>query len=245
MTGESTEHGLDQEPFVLGPPAPSRVTVLFDESTAPLRMVAAAVFGSSYAEVEEKIEELFGRMEESYYLDALKSYERHRRNAFHACEDPQEAYAFFIDLLAGIMPIRIYILFTDGTRRPDLGETQTLVVLYRELIRTVLQSVRSVDEVNLIFETHQSLNRKFDEIVVSAARTVSGRFALATRIGQKRKPHALAVADYAMHIFNQWLSAGCPTDPQRYQYRNWRAIRRSVSLVRSLEEGTIIRRGLP
>ncbi|MBB1482787.1 hypothetical protein H5392_02785 [Tessaracoccus sp. MC1865] len=245
MRAQTPQHSLPEEIQVLSLPLPRRVTVVFDESTSPYLMVGAALFESTYEETERRIAELYARTRDLYYLDDLESFELHKSNSFHASEDPREAYTFFVDLLAGLMPLRICILFTRGERRPDLGEVQTLAVLYRELIRTVLQSVRSADEVHLIFETHQSLNSKFAAIVGSASKSVSGRYTLTTSVGQKRKPHALAVADYAMHIFNRWNAAGRPTDPKNHEYRNWKAIRRSISMVRSLEDGTIIRRGLP
>lgn len=245
MQGQSDLDALLEEAAVLSPPPVRRVIVLFDESTSPLLMVAATVIEASYPEAEERIEALYDQMVEAYYLDDLRSYERHKKKAFHASEDPPEVRTFFVNLLSGLGPLRIFIQFTNGQRRPDLGPIETISVLYRELVRTVLQSVKSADEVDLVFETHQDLDRRFESIVKSAAHPVRGRFRLSVRIGQKRKPHALAVSDYAMQIFTRWLLAGYPTSPREQTYREWRAIRGSISMVRSLEVGTVVRRGLP
>lgn len=225
-------------------PPPRRVTVLFDESMSPLLMVAACVFESSYAHAERRIEALYEDMVRAYYLDDLRSYERHKKKAFHASEDPVEVRAFFVNLLSGLGPLRIFMQCTDHRRRPDLGPVETIAVLYRELIRTVLQSVKSADEVDLVFETHQLLDSRFEAIVTSAARSLRGRCRITITVGQKRKPYALAVSDYAMQIFARWHQAGMPEDPRQHTYREWRAIRGSISMVRSLEEGTIVRRGL-
>lgn len=226
-------------------PPPRRITVLFDESMSPFLMVAATVFESTYAHTEQRIEALYEDMVRAYYLDDLKSYERHKKKAFHASEDPVEVRAFFINLLAGLGPLRIFIQYTDHRRRPDLGPLESVAVLYRELIKTVLQGVRSADEVTLIFETHQDLDSRFEAIVRSALRSVRVRSRISVSVGQKRRPYALAVSDYAMQIFSHWQQAGQPDDPKQYTYREWRAIRGSISMVRSLEEGTIVRRGLP
>lgn len=229
----------------LSPPTPRRVTVLFDESTAPFISVGATVFESSYPEAERRIEALYDKMVKAFYLDDLRSYERHKKKAFHASEDPDEVRTFFIDLLSGLGPLRVFILLTNGNRRPDLGPLATVAVLYRELVRTVLESVRSADDVVLIFETHQELDDRFEAIVRAAARPVHGRYRLSVAVGKKRQPHALAVTDYAMQIFSRWHQAGQPVDPRERSYREWRAIRGSISMVRSLEDGILVRRGLP
>lgn len=237
------EYPPDQLPDWI--PPIRRSTVLFDEANEPFQMVSAAIFSSSYRTTEKQFEDLYERLCVSYYyLDGHSGYERFKRQGFHATDNPREIHTHLVDLLAGMHPIRILIIFTDGTRRPDLGPVATTAVLYRELIRTVFQACHGAQELELVFEQNDQLNDRFEKIFESSIRGLHLWLPTRIYIGAKKKPHALAVADYAMHAFGRWESAGRPTQPRDSQYSQWRAIRSSVAMVRSLEAGPVIRRGL-
>lgn len=226
-------------------PRVRRMTVLFDEADDPLQMVSGAIFSTSYSRTEAKIEDLYERLCESYYyLDGHSGFERFKRKGFHSTDQPREIHTHLVDLLSGIQPIRIFILYTDGSRRPDLTKIQTTAILYRELIRTVLQACAGMQEVELVFEQNQQLDARFQRIVTSAARGLTLHFKAGLYLGMKKKPHALSVADYAMHAFGRWHTADRTTDPRRSEYSQWRAIRTSIAMVRSLEGGPVLRRGL-
>ena len=207
-------------------------------------MVGAVIIEHPSEQVESEITELYENLLQAHYMDDTRSYKAFQEQGFHATNDPLETQVFFRHLLASFTPLRILIQFSNGQRRPDLGPIETVAILYRELIRTTLQTLRHYDEVHLLFETHDSLDRKFEAIIASASMGLTLPTQISHSIGHKKKPYSLAVGDYAMHIFSRWHSAGSPTDPQVAAFRNWRAIRGSISMVRSLEQGTIIRRGL-
>lgn len=241
--------GRKLEPFVELPPESifklRQHTALFDESTAGPFIVGAAVMSNSFVPVENEINNLHQELiDKFYYLDGRSNFDRFKRDGFHASNDPLEVQSRFTELLAGLAPVRIFILLTDGTRRSDLGPQATTVVLYRELIRTVFFASRATQKVRLIFEQNDALDKSFLPIAKSAGRGIQAHFDVELYTGQKAKPHSLSIIDYAMHIFRRWYLAGMPVDERKSEFTQWRAIRSSVAVVRSLESGVIVKRGL-
>ena len=241
--------GRKLEPFVeLAPESIFKLrqhTALFDESTAGPFMVGAAILSNSFVPVENEINNLHQDLTERfYYLDGHSNFDRFKIHGFHASSDPREVQFRFTELLARLTPIKIFILLTDGTRRPDLGPQATTVVLYRELVRTVFLASRASQRVRLIFEQNDALDKSFLKIAQSAERGIRAHFDVELYTGHKAKPHSLSIIDYAMHTFRRWYVAGMPIDDRKSEFTQWRAIRSSVAVVRSFETGVVVKRGL-
>ena len=208
-------------------------------------MVAGSIFENSFDRVDQRITELYAELRAAHNLDGLVSYERFLAEGFHASVDTFEVKIPFVNLLRSEPGFSTYVFLSDGPAREDLGPIATLAVLYGELVTTILGRLRDSPSVRLIFEENPDLNRSFG-VIAEAARTrvgFSGR--LVVQRGRKRQPHSLAVTDYVMHIFKNWYAAGASRSPNDHLYRDWLAVRGHVSVVRSLQEGTLYRRGQP
>lgn len=222
-----------------------RTTILLDEAKAPYLAVGAAVFESSYERVETSIDGLYRDRLRAFNLDGFSSFEEFRRNGFHAAADSPELSVPFVDLVRSTPGFSGAIFLSRGVAREDLGPNATLAILYNELLTTLFRRLRRTYAVDVIFEENDELNAQFEEIArVAAKRAGSGVVPKVVR-GSKRDPHALAVPDYMLHTFGRWHSAGADADPQNVKYRNWCAMRGRVSVVRSLQDGTLYRRGQP
>lgn len=222
-----------------------RTTILLDEAKAPYLAVGAAVFESSYTAIEQSIEALYEDRLRAFNLDGFSSFERFREDGFHAAADSPELSVPFVDLVRSTPGFSGMVFLSRGPAREDLGPTATLAILYNELLSTLFRRLRRTYAVDVVFEENDELNAYFEGIARVAAQRTG--FAVVPQVfrGSKRNPHALAVPDYLLHAFGRWHSSGAKADPQDARYRNWCAMRARISVVRSIQDGTLYRRGQP
>ncbi|MCM3533988.1 reverse transcriptase family protein [Cellulosimicrobium funkei] len=223
------------------------VTILLDESSGnpprrPFDMVGAAAFQGSYLDIEGRVRDVYEELTADGYLDGLRSYERFKADGFHGSNDTAEISTAFVRFLSRNRGFKSYVYFTDRTTRPDLSSDQMHAVLYRDLLRNLFQEFSS-HRVRLIFEQNHKLD--FQRIASEAAAISSGNIEYSVEIGVKRSPYAMAIADYAMAIFSRWRDIDYREDPDEKTFRSWCAIRRWVSIVRSIEDGALYRHGHP
>jgi hypothetical protein len=233
------------------PEADGVVHVALDEAFSPLLAVGAVAVEHEFLRVNIEIEDLYHDLKGAYYLNDLKSFEEFSKNGFHAAVDPYEISSKFIDFLSKTIGFKSFIYFTDGTRRPDLSPKKAVLMLYGEIVKTVLYKYHSRPKIVLHFEQHQELNRFFEPLVLNILRRMERRRPIVQVIAAKKMdPPLLAIADYVLHTFVRWHvgSEKYPPETTSAKDRPWRemrAIRPSISVVRSLEKGTIARRNLP
>jgi hypothetical protein len=124
-------------------------------------------------------------------------------------------------------------------------------VLYAQILRAVLRKYQARPRIVLHFEQHQQLSRFYEPLVVNVLEGMDGRKPEVQVISAgKMDPPLLTIADYVIYTVARWYVGNEEYPPQTkcVEHRPWRemrAITRSISVVRSLEDGTVARRDLP
>ncbi|GAA2109422.1 hypothetical protein GCM10009841_30730 [Microlunatus panaciterrae] len=225
--------------------------VALDETFDPVVGVCAVVVEQHYLDLNREVQELYHDLADSYYMDDLASFEKFVRDGFHKTADPFEVSTRFINYLSHAVGFNSYIIFSNRKRRPDLSDLKLVLMLYAETVRTIVERHRSRAEIVFHFEQHQQLNLYLEPLVVSVCGKIRGRKPKITvGVGAKKDPPLLAIADYVLHTFGSWWAEkgdkpSRPTDAADNRWRDMRAIRRSFSIVRSMEDGLVARRDLP
>jgi hypothetical protein len=224
------------------------VHIALDESFNPLICVGAAVADTEFASVNTEINQLYGELTNYSWMADLRSFKKFVEQGFHMSSDNQMIADRFLAFLAHALGFKTFIFFSESATG---SKNRITLLLYRELLRTLLQKYRSRPLIKLYFEQNQELNLYFEKVVAHCLRaTRRPKPQVEVLIRPKKDPPLLAVCDYTMLTFARWYAgyAGCPpksTSPQQFTWRNFNALRRSISVVRSLETGTLVRRDLP
>lgn len=222
-----------------------RATVVLDESKSPYLMVGATIFETSLDRVEDAIDDLYGTKLDAFNLDGSRAFSKFEKDGFHATNDTHELSVPFLDLLRATPGFSGMIYFSAGPVRPDIGPVASIAILYSELLTTAFRRLKSQPGVDVVFEQNGELDRHFESIARLSAARAGYRGIVRISLGAKRRPHVLAVTDYLLHTFGAWHGNGASTSPQDFRYRNWCSLRGRISLVRSIQEGTLYRRGHP
>ena len=162
--------------------------------------------------------------------------------------DDQAIADRFIAFQAHAIGFSSFIFFTESQART---KNRLTLLLYRELLRTLFQRYRSRPLIRLYFEQNSEMERYFGKVAANSLRNVSRpRPTVQLKICEKQDPPLLAISDYTMLTFSRWWAGfrNCPpksVSTKDFTWRNLNAIRRSISVIRSLEHGTIARRDLP
>lgn len=226
------------------------VHVFLDESYEPYVAAAAVVVESTeLLRLDGDIRAAYDKMSTWYRLDGLASFDEFRRDGFHATSDPYEVQVSFVALLAEVLSFKSLIVYSDGSTRPDLSEKKRLMVVFDNLVRDVLRAYANRPRIVLHFESAQDMDRYVEKVVLRAVKLQGRRSPdVAVRFGSKRDPDLLAIPDYVLHIFNKWRSdqpqANTVLDPRNHLSRSFKAVLGSVSMARSLEDASVIRRDL-
>jgi hypothetical protein len=227
------------------------VHVALDESFSALVAVGAVVVEHEFLRVNNEIENLYYDLKNAYYLEDLKSFERFKKNGFHSSYDPDEVSSRFINFLSQTIGFKSFIFFTNRTRRPDLSDKKVVLVLYAQTLRAVLRKYQRRPKIVLHFEQHQQLSRFYEPLVLNVLKGIEGRKPVVEVISAKKmEPPLLAIVDYVIHTFVRWYVGNEDYPPktstvEHRPCREIRAIRRSISVARSLEDGTVAKRDLP
>lgn len=243
--------GHDSAPQSLGSDQPDgSVFVFLDESYDPFVAAGAVVVESSDVHrMDSDIAAAYDRVQGWYYMGGMPSFEEFRQRGFHATSDPYEVRAAFVAFLSEALSFKSLIVYSDRSRRADLSDKKRLVIIFDQLVRDVLGAYRSRPKITFYFESAQAMDKYLERLVAQAARSFGHRTPeIEVRFGTKRQPHLLAVPDYVLHIFNQWLLTQDDEElslkPKDHQSRSFKAILGSVSMARSLDDGRVVRRNL-
>ncbi len=182
-------------------------------------------------------------------LAGSRAHERFLKQGFHYAADSFEIRRELIAALERGSGQKTYVFFTTGSLRPDLVDTAWHAILYFELVKTIFGEFRdgrgARTEITFLFEGNESLDRSFSQIVESARDAAGSKATVLVESRAKMDPHSIAISDYAMPLFGEWWESGETSDPNKCQFRNWKTIRSSVSVVLELETGALYRRGQP
>lgn len=226
------------------------IFAFIDESYEPVVAAAAvAVESTDVARMNSDIASTFDRLQNWYQLDGLPSFDEFRKHGFHAASDPYEVRASFVAFLAEVLSFKSLIVYSDRSRRPDLSKKRHLAIIFDQLVRDLIRTYRGRPKIVLYFESAQAMDPYVERLVslaVGASRR--NRPDVVVKFGSKRDPDLLAVPDYVLHIFGQWLSTqqdrSLRLDPTVHTSRSFRAILGSVSACRSIDDGHVVRRTL-
>lgn len=225
------------------------VHIAFDESFEPLTCVGATVADTEYTRLNDSISTLYAELTSYSWLDDLKSFKKFAKDGFHASGDPDEVSTRFIHFLAQSSGYSTSIFFSEERTR---HKNRVAVLLYRDLIRTLLQKYARRPLIHLYFEQNDELDPYFQSIVASAMKDVRRpKPEVSVQVHSKMDPPLSAICDYTMLTFARWYAGGYrgsqpqAQDPRVSTWRNFNALRNSISVVRSLESGTLTRRALP
>lgn len=238
----------------LGPATSSEpsdsVIAFLDESYDPFVAAAAAILESDdMNRLDSKLADLYRRLQNWYHLDGMPSFEEFRQRGFHATSDPLEVRLAFVAFLAESLNFKSMIVYSDRSLRPDLSDKKRLILIFDQLIGDIIRAYRSRSQISLYFESAQGMDKYVERLVARRVASL-GRKApeIEVHFGSKKDPHLLAVADYVLHIFNQWLSTqggqNALLDPALHQSRSFKAILGSISMARSLDVDRTFRRRL-
>jgi len=224
------------------------IHVALDESFRPLICVGATVAETEFTTVNTSISQLDTELTSHSWMADLESFQSFTKDGFHLSNDSMEISNRFVSFLAHAIGFNSFIYFSENS---DVSKNKTTLLLYRELIRTVLQKYRSRPLINLYFEQNPELDRYFSRLVAHSLKSVRRpKPEIQVLIRPKMDPPLLSVCDYTMLTFARWYKGYYSCEPQSqsstdFTWRNFNALRRSISSIRSLEHGTSSRRSLP
>lgn len=226
------------------------VVAFLDESFAPFVAAGAVVVESTdVLRMDSDITATYDKVKNWYHLGGMPSFEEFRERGFHATSDPFEVRAAFVAFLSEALNFKSMIVYSDGSVRDDLSDKKRLMVVFDQLVRDVLGAYRSRPKITFYFESAQAMDTYIERLVTRAVQSFGGGTPdIEVRFGTKRQPDLLAVPDYVLHIFNQWLSTQdgheLSLQPTDHRSRSFKAILGSVSSARSLDDGRVVRRTL-
>lgn len=222
------------------------IDVLIDESKSGgptvLLLAGGIAFETDLGPVDRIVQKKYEELSGSFYLEGQRSFEKFRRNGFHAKDDIPAVSIAFVQTISKLYGIRLFIECSDKVLRPDLSDYQTIALLETRIAETVLRKYRHYDGIRFIFEENPELNKHFESIVSVAVRRTGFRGDVEVKIGGKKEPHALAIVDYALASYRRQLPADAPENKRL----TWKAMQPMVSSVRYLDRGgaPVLRRGV-
>lgn len=229
---------------------PDSVFAFVDESYEPfVAAVAVAVESSDVCRIDSGVTSLHDEICTWFHMRGMPSFEEFRQRGFHATSDPYEIRTAFVKFLHQAACFKSMIVYSDRTTRRDLSDKRRLMIVFDQLVRDTLRTYRSRTKVIFVFESAGAMDKYIERLVERAGRSLRHRTPdIEIRFGRKREPYLLAVPDYVLHIFNQWLQgqhSNQPSlDPMEHQSRSFLAILGSMSAARSIDHSRTVRRTL-
>lgn len=145
------------------------IHVALDESFRPLICVGATVAETEFTTVNTSISQLYTELTSHSWMADLESFQSFTKDGFHLSNDSMEISNRFVSFLAHAIGFNSFIYFSENS---DVSKNKTALLLYRELIRTVLQKYRSRPLINLYFEQNPELDRYFSRLVAHSLKSV-------------------------------------------------------------------------
>ena len=229
------------------------LTLYMDESgngnrDLPL-LVGAIATDVDTEDIEAEIRGLYEELSARRALSGLPSFEEFRRNGFHAKNDPPEVRTPFLEFIQKTVGFKAYVYFTDRTSSPNLSEPQQIEQLYAILVADNLIRYRTHPKISCVIEENSELRRlvrTLPELANSKALERLGREvplpALRVRMVQKGESMSLAIIDYVMMAVSRWIRSEYSRDISKREYRAFREISPTLSLLYSLESGLLLNR---
>lgn len=225
------------------------VFAFLDESFKPFVSAAAVVVeAGDVHRLDADVTAAFEQMSGWHALRGLRSFEEFRKKGFHATNNPPEVQTAFANYLAEVTTFKSLIVYSDRTVLKDLSDKKRLMVVYDRLVRDLVRAYQRRPKVVLCFESAQELDRYVERVVIRAVDSL-GRATpeVDIRFCAKRDPDLLALPDFVLYVFGKFFETADPStlavDPAKREARAFRTILGSVSMARSLDDGTVIRRG--
>lgn len=243
----------------LGPTAESVATrdypmkLYMDESgngnrNLPL-LVGAIATDVDAADVENEIRHLYQELSARRSLSGLPSFEEFRKNGFHAKNDPFEISIPFLELIQKSIGFKAYVYFTDRSNHSNSPEPDQIEHLYSILVADNLIRYRFHSEVYCLIEENSELRdlvRKLPSLATKMAAERLGRNIslppLHVKMIKKSDAMSLAIIDYIMMAISRWIRKGYTRDVKDRDYRYFREIQPTLSLLYSVEQGMLLNR---
>jgi hypothetical protein len=193
------------------------IHVALDESFNPLICVGATVAETEFTTVNTSISQLYTELTSHSWMADLESFQNFTKDGFHLSNDSMEISNRFVSFLAHTIGFNSFIYFSENSK---VSKNKTTLLLYRELIRTVLQKYRSRPLIKLYFEQNQELDRYFARLVAHSLKSVRRpKPEIQVLVRPKMDPPLLSVCDYTMLTFARWYKGyyGCGPKVSRVQ----------------------------
>jgi hypothetical protein len=231
------------------------VKLFMDESgnthaTLPL-IVGAIELGDDADDIEENVRSLYKRLSAMTSLAGWGSFEEFRKSGFHSKNDPKEVSTPFLELIR-TTPFRAYMVVTNRTGVPGETEADKIEFMYAKLLGDLLIRHRKKTELRVYIEQSADMRSIKERLPGGAANQAHKALGKAVPLPQlciemvaKTEYMSMAIVDYVMAAASRWLRANRPTDPAKWEYRAFREIEPSVSVLYSFEHGRISSRKDP
>lgn len=226
------------------------VIVFVDESYKPMVAAAAVSVESGDAQrLNSIVSDAYVDICGWHQLQGLRTFDQFVRDGFHAANNPPEIYNHFVSILADTPSFKSHIVFSNRSKQPEMSDKRRLMVIFSYLVRDVVATYRNRPVVTFCFESSKGMDRYVERAVAQAVDSLQGHLPrVEVQFGTKRSPHLLSISDYVLHIFNKWwwpLQGGtAELNAAEWSTRSFRAILGSVSMARSIDDGTVVRRTL-
>jgi hypothetical protein len=214
-------------------------------------IVGAVELGDDAGEIEENIRALYKRLSAMNSLDGLPSFEEFRKHGFHSKNDPLEVSTPFLDLMRTTF-FSAYMVVTDRTGVPGKTEAEKIEYMYVKLLSDLLIKHRKETELFVYIEQSADMRSIIQRLAGKATKQANatlGKTASLPKVNIEMAPKmdymSMAIIDYAMSAVARWLRKDRTTDPRDREYRAFREIEPSVSVIYSFEHGRISSRKDP
>lgn len=147
---------------------------------------------------------------------------------------------------------RSYMVVTNRTDIPSATESEAIEAMYVKLLSDL--SIRHRHESELLCYIEQSegmsaIIRRLPENVAKQTHKTIGKATplpqLKIKMVAKTDYMSTAIIDYVMAAVSRWIQADYTTNPTKWEYRAFREIEPSISVLYSIERGRISSRRDP
>lgn len=200
-------------------------------------------------DIEAEVRRLYEELSARRALSGLTSFEEFRRNGFHAKNDPIEVATPFLELIQKIIGFKTYVYFSDRSSLSHLSELQQIEHLYGILVADNLIRYRAHSEIYCVIEENSELRGLARTLPALSAEKVFARLGrevplpvLHVSMVKKGESMSLAIIDYVMMAVSRWIRVDYSRDIAKREYRNFREIAPTLSLLYSVERGMLMNR---
>jgi len=197
-------------------------------------------------EIEVQVQSLYRRLAARRTLQGWRSFERFREKGFHAAEDLPEISVPFIELIQQQMGFKAYVAITDRRTLSSATEPQQIEYMYELLISDNLIRYRGHPEILCYIEENDALSGLTRSLPANAQRRATEKLGktgplptLKVEMRRKQALMSIAIIDYIMMAVSRWARIGYKRDPSLREYRTFRQIEPTISLLYSLEDGVL------